>query len=154
MTHDERLRQPTPDDVLYDWHARAMRGENPPVHEVEPHCGWFVRSYSYMGAFYPGLIFMHQPIDEQTGELVGDEVLRCVVARPGDGWPAVAGHEADPFEEWPHLAKRPISKEEYHALIALLMFSDRYVGPTRPFVRWMDEREQAADMLRYSMVMA
>lgn len=142
-------RLPTPEAVLYDWHSRAMRGEKQPVHESEPHCGWFVRSYSYRGLLYPAMIFMEQPIDEDTGELCGDERLRCVVARPSDSWPTVAGHEADPLEEWTYLARMPISKSEYTALMTQILFSHKYIGPSRPFVRWFDEREQAADFLRY-----
>lgn len=147
-------RTPTPDAVLYNWHTRALRGEKLPVHESEPHCGWFVRSYSYRGLLYPCMIFMQREIDEETGELLSDEVLRCTVTRPGDGWPSITGHEADPLEEWTYLARMPISKSEYHALMTQILFSHKYTGPSRPFVRWHDEREQAADFLRYQGAMA
>jgi len=95
------------------------------------------------------MIYMDQNVCEETGELLSDERLRCVVARPGDGWPSVAGHEADPYEEWVYLAKRPIAKDEYLALMAQVLFSHKYVGPSRPFVRWFDEKEQAGDFFRY-----
>lgn len=146
-------RYPTPDPVLYEWHSAAMRGENPPVHEIEVHCGWFVRAYSYRGLLYPAQIFMSREIDEETGLLLSDETLRCILAKPGDGWPTIAGHEADAEEEWPYLAKKPISKSEYEALMAQVLFSHKYTGPSRPFVRWFDEREVAADFLRYQGAM-
>jgi hypothetical protein len=142
-------RKPTPEAELYRWHSAALRGEKQPVFESDPMCGWYVRSYSYRGLLYPGMIFMHQPIDEETGDLCGDEELRCVVVRPGDDWSSIAGHEADPLEEWTYLARMPISKSEYTALMTQILFSHKYIGPSRPFVRWFDEREQAADFLRY-----
>lgn len=146
-------RAPTPEAVLYDWHSRAMRGEKQPVHESEPHCGWFVRSFSDRGLLYPAMIYMDQNICEETGELLSDERLRCLVARPGDAWPSVAGHEVDPYEEWAYLAKRPIAREEYHILMQQVLFSDKYVGPIRAFVRWFDEREIACDFFRYQGVL-
>lgn len=146
-------RLPTPKDAVYRWHAAAMRGEKPPVHESEPQCGWFVRSFSDRGLLYPAMICMDQEIDEETGELLSDERLRCVVARPGDGWPTIAGHEVDPYEEWVYLAKRPIAREEYHILMQQVLFSDKYVGPIRAFVRWFDEREIARDFFRYQGVL-
>lgn len=148
------MRTPTPESELYAWHSAAMRGEKPPVYESEPRCGWYVRSYSYRGLLYPGIIFMEQNVCDETGELLSDERLRCLVARPGDGWPTIAGHEADPIEEWTYLARMPISKSEYAILMQQVLFSNKYVGPSRPFVRWMDEREQAADFLRYEGAMS
>lgn len=127
-----------------------MAGEKVPVWEGEPRCGWFVRSYSDRGILYPAVILMEREICEETGELLSDERLRCIVAKPGDGWPSIAGHEVDVWDEWLYLAKRPISKEEYHILAQQVLFSERYVGPTRAFVRWFDEREIAGDFFRYS----
>lgn len=149
----EMSRLPTPKDAIYDWHRRAMAGEKPPVWEGHPMCGWFVRSYTDRGVLYPAMICMEQDIDEETGELLGDERLRCVVARPGDGWPSIAGHEADAYEEWTYLAKRPISREEYHVLMQQVLFSTKYIGPSRPFARWFDEREIAGDFFRYQGVL-
>lgn len=145
----ETRRMPTPEAELYRWHSAMMRGEPQPVWEGHPQCGWYVRSYSYRGLLYPGMIFMDQPIDEETGDLIGDETLRCVVARPEEGWPSIAGHEVDPYDEWLNLARMPISKSEYHALQTLILFAPKYIGPSRPFVRWFDEREIAGDFLRY-----
>lgn len=145
-------RMPTPDSVLYAWHEKAMRGEKQPVHESEPQPGWYVRSYSYRGLLYPAMIFMGRQIDDETGELLSDETLRCVVARPSDAWPSIAGHEADPLEEWTYLARMPISKSEYTALMTQILFSHKYIGPSRPFVRWFDEKEIAGDFFRYQGV--
>lgn len=146
-------RLPTSQEALYDWHRRAMLGEALLVHDSDPHCGWFVRSYDYRGPLYPAMIWMVQEIDPETGELLSDERMRCTVARPGDGWPSIAGHDSDPEYEWASLAKRPISKNEYHILMQQVLFSNKYIGPLRPFVRWFDEREIAADFLRYEGAM-
>ncbi len=142
-------RLPTPKDAIYEWHRKAMAGEKPPVWEGHPQCGWFVRSFSDRGTLYPAMICMEQIVCDETGDLLSDERLRCVVARPGDGWPSIAGHDVDPYEEWTYLAKRPISQEEYHILMRQVLFSDRYIGPVRAFVRWLDEREIAGDFFRY-----
>lgn len=146
------MRTPTPESELYDWHRRALAGESPPVWEGEPMCGWFVRSFSDRGVLYPAMIFCEREICEETGELLSDERLRCIVARPGDGWPSVAGHEADAFDEWLYLAKRPVSKEEYTALMTQVLFSHKYTGPSRAFVRWLDPKEIAGDFFRYQGV--
>lgn len=142
-------RFPTPEPALYEWHSAAMRGEKVPIWEGEPRCGWFVRSFADRGVLYPGMIFVEREICEETGELLSDEKLRCVVAQPGDGWPSIAGHECDAYEEWLYLAKRPISKEEYTALMTQVLFSEKYVGPSRAYVRWLDPKEVAGDFLRY-----
>jgi len=142
-------RKPTPDEELYRWHSSMMRGDKQPVWEGHPQCGWFCRGYSYRGVLYPATIFMERDICPETGELVSDERLRCVVARPGDGWPSIAGHDVDPYDEWLELARRPIPKEEYHLLMQQVLFAEKYTGPARPFVRWFDEREIAGDFFRY-----
>lgn len=146
----ETRRMPTPESDLYRWHSAMMRGEAQPVWEGEPQAGWFVRSYSYRGLLYPAMIFWDQPVDDE-GELIGDETLRCIVVRPEEPWATFAGTEVDPIGEWLQLAKRPIPKEEYTDLMLWLMLNpNTYQGPSRPLVRWYDERERAADMLRYS----
>ncbi len=147
------MRTPTPESELYDWHRRALAGEKPPVWEAEPQCGWFVRSFSDRGTLFPAMIFVEREICEETGELLSDEKLRCITAQPGDGWPSIAGHDVDPYETWIDLAKRPISKEEYHCLMHQVLFSEKYIGPIRAFVRWFDEREIAGDFFRYQGVL-
>lgn len=102
------MRRPTEDAM--DWHRRTMAGENPPVtHEPQP--GWFLRREEKGGPFIPCSIWLDQPVDPETGELLGDEVLLC----------ECGGSETDAQEAWTWLAKRPISKEEYdERMVALI----------------------------------
>lgn len=110
------MRQPTKD--AWEWHRAALAGENPSV-TYEPQVGYFVRRDKPpldpetrqpvgVGNFIPCSIWLEQPVDDATGELLGDEVLLC----------ECGGVLADPAEMWTWLAKRPISKEEYERLLA------------------------------------
>src|SRR6185312_6599604 len=110
------MRTPTAD--AYAWHAKAMAGENPPV-TYEPQCGWFVKRDSKDGPFIPCSIYLEQPIDEETGELLGDEVLLC----------ECGGVQCDPMEAWTWLAKRPISKSEYDCRLAELITGETEALP-------------------------
>lgn len=95
-------RTPTSHSAAYKWHRDTMAGKAPPITH-EPCCGWFRRRLVKGGPFVPARIFMEQPIDLETGELIGDEVMRCEVngkSRPAD-------------DEWTWLADKPISREEY-----------------------------------------
>lgn len=100
------MRRPTADQ--YEWHSRALAGENPPVtYEAQP--GWFLRKDKV--GMVPCSIWLEQPVDEETGELLGDEVL---LAECG-------GVACDASEAWTWLAKRPISKDEYDRRMAELI---------------------------------
>jgi hypothetical protein len=101
------MRAPTPLPPLYEWHRRAIAGERPPIHS-EPQLGWFKRRLVKGGPWVPARIFLHQEIDEETGELVAPEELRC----------EVNGKERDPVEEWTWLAANPIGEAEYLFLVA------------------------------------
>lgn len=101
------MRMPTKDAL--EWHTRALAGENPPV-TYEAQVGWYVRKDA-PGVMTPCTIWLEQPVDEETGELVGDEVLLC----------ECGGVPCDPSEAWTWLAKRPISKDEYLARMAALI---------------------------------
>lgn len=102
-----------PTTTAYEWHRKAMAGENPAV-TYEPQCGFYLkrdpppldpvtREPVGKGPFVPCSIWLEQPVDDETGELLGDEVLLC----------ECGGVETDAAEAWSWLAKRPISKEEY-----------------------------------------
>ncbi len=101
------MRMPTA--TAYDWHARALAGE--PVQIThEPQAGWFLRKDA-PGVLTPCKIWLEQPVDEQTGELMGDEVHLC----------ECGGVPCDATEAWVWLAKRPISKDEYLSRMAALL---------------------------------
>lgn len=97
------MRSPTTSAQAYSWHRKALAGENPPVHEGAPQCGWFKRRLVKGGPFVPARIFMQSEMDPETGELLSDEKL---VAE-------VNGKRADPTECWTWICGQPISRAEY-----------------------------------------
>lgn len=107
-------RVPLTSSKMYAWHRAALahvakhgtlKGFNGPIKMIadEPQCGWFKRKFVRDGQFVAARIFYEQPIDDETGELIGDEVMRC----------EVDGRRRDPIEEWTYLASHPISQEEF-----------------------------------------
>jgi hypothetical protein len=60
------------------------------------------------GPFVPVKIFLEQQIDPETGELLGDEVMRC----------EVDGKRRVPEEEWTWVADNPISEEDFLDMLA------------------------------------
>lgn len=110
------LRRPTPLDEIYRWHRAALHGECPPVHGSEPHAGWFLARLEWTGnprtsPLLPGSIWLEQPIDPETGELTGDEMLRA----------EIMGEELDVLDAWTMLAKRPICKLFYMQRLGQLL---------------------------------
>lgn len=97
------MRTPTPREAAYAWHARAIRGEKVLIHEGEPQCGFYLTRLVARGALVPGSIFLEQIIDEETGELMSDEVFRA----------EILGEPQDPNDAWLHFAKRPICRLFY-----------------------------------------
>jgi len=105
------LCMPTPAHVLYAWHRNALLGvfgEAPETFNEEPECGWFKTRLVKGGPWVPARIWMYQPIDEDTGELVGDEKLQC----------EVNGQHADADEVWSRLCGNPISEQEFNYMTA------------------------------------
>lgn len=101
------MRTPSPDPYASTWHSRAICGFSVPVHEDNIEAGFYkVRTAPFARTWYPAAIWWEGETDE-LGELVSDEVLRC----------HIAGLEYDPYEQWLRLAKYPISREEYEALM-------------------------------------
>jgi len=100
------VREPTPDSVVFAWWWASLAGERPGVHEDEPQCGLFKRRIQARGPFVPARIYLDREVDEETGELLSDEVLRC----------EVNGTPRDPHQEWLWLAKYPVSVEEHEEI--------------------------------------
>lgn len=118
-----------------EWHRKALAGENPPIHEEnigDVHAGWYVRRFGdrYTAPLFPAIIFWEGEHDPETGELLGDEVLRC----------EILGERYDPLVEWPMLCVRPISEAEYNSLQAELFSAETYRGPQRTRVRWLTDK--------------
>ena len=104
--------QPTTDAKALEWHSNVMLGveaEATVVFNEEPECGWFLVRLVKDGPLLPARIWLEQDIDDDTGELLDDEKLRCQVIYL----------DKDPEEWWPRLCTRPISQERYDYLMAL-----------------------------------
>ena len=93
---------------------------NPEI-TTEPKCGWYRRRLVRGGAWVPCRIWLDQPTDPETGELMGDERLRC----------EVAGKERDPEEEWLRLADHPIPKAEFDYMVATSRWANKH-APDEP----------------------
>lgn len=106
-------RRPRTEDEIYRWHRQtlahiashgAANRERPPIHESEPHAGWYRRRLVPKGAFVPARIWIEPPeTDPETGDQVAPEKMLC----------EVDGKRVDVFRAWTWLAQHPISEEEY-----------------------------------------
>lgn len=109
------MRRPSTPAERWAWWEASVAGEQPPIHEGEPHQGFYkVRRFPYgkwpKGPFVPVRIWWEPgEIDPETGELASDEICRAEV----DGRPI------NPWSAWPWLAKRPIPESEWTWLKAL-----------------------------------
>ena len=114
------IRRPTPASIAYAWHRNAMKGvlADDFASNDEPQCGFFKRRLVKGGPFVPARIWLDQWIDEDTGELMADEVLLC----------EVNGEFGDPHEQWTWLCAMPISEAEFNYLEAVR----RHVGWHEP----------------------
>lgn len=121
------MRRPTPRDELYRWHTEALAGLEPVITDV-PQCGWYKRKLVKGGVFVPARIWMVQPVDGETGELVGDELLQA----------EVNGAFADPHDCWSWICANPITEAEFHYLTARIAHAvrhepdDAFADPRKP----------------------
>jgi hypothetical protein len=103
---------PTPRADLYRWHTNALLGVygDPDVAcTEEPQCGWFKRRLVKGGPYVPARIWMFQWADDESGDLVADEVLQC----------EVDGERADVNDQWPWLMSIPIAEHEFRYMEAV-----------------------------------
>lgn len=100
------MRRPTPIAALMAWHAAAMAGDRPPIHEGQPQCGFFKTKQVKDGPFVPARIWIDRDIDPETGELTRDERFAC----------EVDGERCSAYSRWTWLAGNPISKADFDAL--------------------------------------
>jgi len=100
------VRTPTPEGEAFRWWRETLAGLNPPIHEDEPHCGYFKTRRAYRGPFYPASIFLIGETDPETGELTSDERFAC----------EINGRRFDAYEQWQWLAKHPVPLKTYHEL--------------------------------------
>lgn len=97
------IRQPTADP--YAWWRRALRDPSTPRHEEEPQAGFYRRRAVRGGPWLPVEIWLRQVTDE-FGALTEPEVFEA----------EELGQRRNPERLW--LSCRPVSEDEYHALIA------------------------------------
>lgn len=106
------VRLPTPKAVAYAWHTNAMKGvygDEIVINPDDPQCGWFQRKLVKGGPMVPARIWLFGEVDEETGELIDQEILQC----------EVNGEKADPVEQWSYLAGNPIPEAAFNYLTAL-----------------------------------
>ena len=102
------MRQPTPLKIQLDWWKRSLDGEKMPIHESDPHVGYFkTRAYS-RGPYIPARIWLEQDIELETGELADDEIFKAEIGEKP--W--------DAMEAWIWIAQKPVSLKEYQWLKA------------------------------------
>ena len=79
-----------------------------PIHEDNPIPGYYKRRLVRNGPWVPATIWIDGgERDPETGDLLSDETLRCLVN----------GRLADPYKQWTWLAGHPIKKREYDAML-------------------------------------
>lgn len=122
------IRVPTDDTAALKWHARALMDKalHIPL-EVDydsPQPGWYVCRVVRGGPFVPAKIFIVQDIDDETGELLGDETLKC----------EVNGRERDVHEQWLWLCNEPITEAAYDHMKAVAEYAKTW-APTEPINR-------------------
>jgi hypothetical protein len=100
------IRRPSTFTQLYDWHRRAVRGEDVPRHDGVAHCGWYRMRAVKGGPWIPVRVFVERDIDPVTGELTNPEILRMEIAGKLGG---------DPHARATYLT--PITKYEYERLM-------------------------------------
>lgn len=139
------IRQPTSHDAAFAWYREALvilTGRNIRTavldrrelgnaimdgdHQVfgmteEPECGFFAYRRSRNHIWQGARIWIESKTDDETGELIADEVIRC----------EINGDACDADIAWPYLCVNPIKKEEFDFLIADREWAKRY-APNDP----------------------
>lgn len=109
------MRQPTSPEAALAWWRAALAGKAPQI-TGEPQCGFFRRKLVKDGPFVPARIWLHQELDVEARELMGDEELRC----------EVDGRAADAEDQWSWVAGQPITEEEFNYLTARRSYADAH----------------------------
>lgn len=110
------MRTPTPIDEQLAWHREAIAGVELATHLNEPHCGWFRRRLVKNGPWVPARIWIDEaPVNEVTGELEGDEIMRCQI---GD-----VDRTAQLLDEWAWLCGEPITQEQFDYMVAYIKWA-------------------------------
>lgn len=93
----------------YEWWRNCLEGRPVGFHDDDAHAGWFVaekkipKSDAYR---IPAVFYWSGPIDD-IGSLVGDCELQA----------SIAGHACNAYGLWTRVCHKPITIEEYDALM-------------------------------------
>ena len=118
------LRWPTPTEELYRWWKNALlegRGKEIVIVNEEPECGWFKTRLVKNGPYVPARIWMYQPTDAETGELVADEIMQA----------EINGAFANPISAWERLCAHPITEQEWQYMTATVTWAKDH-APDHP----------------------
>lgn len=108
------MRKPTPTRELYRWWNDAIDGKRPPIHEDDPHCGFFKRRFVRGGPWVPVEFFCDRLVI--GGELAAPETI---VAR-------VRGKIEPAERHWLSCCTHAIPHQEFAYLEELMKHSQRY----------------------------
>lgn len=129
------LRQPTPQDKAFAWYYAALKhgagSPQAPIHDGEPHAGFYRLKGKNGGASLPAYIAMEAPIDD-NGELDGDERLICMIGTVGKvfGTTTTQGAiERDAYSAWTYLAGHPVPYEDFKQAWETGRWPDEAPGP-------------------------
>ena len=106
LAEEEGLRKPTDPYEDYQWWRDALAGKNPPLHDGEPHVGWYKTKEFRGGPWLPCVIWRQSEVCPETGELLSDETLHALKGEA----------PADPRALWSWVCGSPISHEDYELL--------------------------------------
>lgn len=103
------MRKPTDPYIDQEWWREALAGNKPPLYDGEPHPGWYKYRKYKGGPWIPVYVWRHADVDEETGELLSDEILYAIE----DG-----RRYTDPRDMWLWYAVNPISVDDYLNLVS------------------------------------
>jgi hypothetical protein len=117
------------------WWRAALAGKRPPIHDSTPQPGFYKRCIVRHGPMVPARIWLVQVVDEETGELMADEVFAC----------EVGGKPRSAAEQWSYLAANPITEADFNHMTARARWAAQHAddhpiaNPTRA-VDWTASR--------------
>jgi hypothetical protein len=113
------MREPSSSESRWAWWEAAIAGEAPPIHERDPHVGYYrVRRWPRKAYWLAARVWLEPgEVDPASGELISDERI-CA---------EIDGERVNPIERWTWLAHNPITLEDYEWLKAT-----RPLQPSKP----------------------
>ncbi len=119
------MRKPTSPDEQLAWWRNAVATGDGSVAGDEPRCGWFkAREKARSKTWLPARVWLNQPVDWTTGDLLGPETFVLQIAERT--WT----EEMEVAERW--LRLRPIAVQEWEWLTARLALHRSFHGTAPP----------------------